>query len=236
MSYLKKIIFIYLILFSCATLADLESKSRAGLSYSLAFNPKVSRFQKDHIPIKLERFDRGSLIVEVPMNRYLDLGFAFDLTYARSTMNKNADLDLMKNKDRIWNAFLGLGFFIKPQYALKLGENDLVFYGSLMGGFGSSSLFTFGTQPMSDYSHKQGINKIPSVFPLYLESAPSLGIDFFFSSLIGIGLGAGYRVMWVCHPFVPYENSEKNPNKSDINYLWYDISSAYAMATLKLTI
>jgi hypothetical protein len=42
--------------------------------------------------------------------------------------------------------------------------------------------------------------------------------------------------MWVCHPFVAYEKSESNPNKSDINYLWYDISSAYAMATLKLTI
>jgi hypothetical protein len=237
MTNVKYIIAItYLILFSCATMANLESKSRAGLSYSLAFDPKVSRFQKDHIPIKLAQFHRGSLTVEVPMNRYLDLGFAFDFTYVKSSLGKDPGLDLTGGRDKIWNAFLGLSFLLKPQYAIKLGENDLVFYGALMGGFGSSTLFTFGSQPMSDYTHDLGINRIPTPFPFYLESTPSLGIDFFFSSLIGIGLGAGYRMMWVCHPFVPFKGSEDISRKTDLKYLWYDLSSAYAMATLKLTI
>lgn len=213
--------------------AELHAKTRAGMGYALGFSPGVSRIIDSGKVIKLDQFHRASLGVDFPINRYLVLGFAFDYTLAISPLGRDPNLDITHGTSRISTTLLGASFLLKPQLPITLGGTDLIFYASLIGGFGASTPITMGTQPLSNYEFA-GTKNIPTPFPLYLESSPEAGVELFFAEKFGIGLGAGYRVLWVVHPMVYPDGAQSNPTKDNRSAIWYDVTSFYAMATLKL--
>ena len=116
---------------------------------------------------------------------------------------------------------------------MAVGKSDIILYASLTSGIGASTPITFGTQPLSDYKFKD-TSTFPTPFPIYFESSPSIGVDVFFFSLVGVGLGAGYRILWVMHPMVGVKNKQPDMKKADESVIWYDITSFYTMITLKL--
>jgi hypothetical protein len=226
-------VFVYIALLFCASgKAEIHSKSRAGINYGLGLNPAVSRVIDGDSVIKLDQFHRISLTVEVPMYHYLSLGFAFDYTLAISPRHKNPVLDIAKDTSRISSSFLGASFIVTPQMPFTIGFVEAILYGSAIAGFGVSTPITFGTQPLSNYTYNNTSN-IPTPFPIYFETTPTAGIDFYFLSLIGVGLGVGYRMLWVMHPLVHAEN-DPSLSKDNRFAIWYDVTSFYLMATLKL--
>ncbi len=210
----------------------MENKSRAGLHYSLATTKDVSRIIGGEL-IKLEGLYRGGLAVEIPYNRFLVFGFSFDYTLANSPIY--GDKRLNKNNDikKISTTLLGLSAIIKPQIPFETSMGDIHLYSSFEGGGGGSTPITFGTQALSHYDHdKNPSGRFPSPFPLYLETSAKLGLEYFFSELVGLDVGFGYRVLWMVHPMVKPERYRQEP--SPYPALWYDVSSLFAFASLKL--
>lgn len=231
--FLKMIWFFYFIImgFAQPCLSEIYNKSRAGLNYGLSFNPAVSVITGGS-KIDLDHFHRIGINVEVPYNKYLNFGFGFDYTLLISPRLTDPRLAKDGEIKKISTTFLGLNGLVKPQYPFSFSFGDFSLYGALIGGLGASTPITFGTQALSDYRF-HGASTFPTPFPLYLESTVSSGIEMFFSELVGVDVGVGYRILWVAHPFVsvPDPGTRAADGRSII---WYDVSSLFAHFSIKL--
>lgn len=230
----KKILLKCFIVFFCSSygFANIHDKSRAGINYGLAFKPAVSRLVGGSV-ISLDAFHRGGINAELPYNQYLIFGFGFDYTLLMSPRMGHPDLNLNRDAKKISTTFLGLHGLIKPQIPFSTSIGDLGLYTALELGFGASTPITFGTQALSDYEF-QGASSFPSPFPLYLETTAMVGVEMFFSELVGIDIGVGYRDLWVAHPFVNtvYPDPSRTPDSRKV--LWYDVGTLFAQLSVKM--
>jgi hypothetical protein len=214
--------------------AALLNKSIFGASYDIAFSPQVGRHVVDGGPIKLRQFYRGSLEIMYPYFRYLALGVSIDYTLAISPNDNDPNLSFSKESAKIKSTFLGATANIRPQLPFAWDNTDLILYSQAQLGFGTSSPIAFGTQPLSDYSHKNTSN-MPSPFPLMFETTPKIGLQLFGWRFIGVDLAFGYRILWVVHPMVsiPKSKLKEGMSKDSRSAIWYDVSSLFLQAGLK---
>ncbi len=221
-----------LLLLNVSLHANMESKSRAGLHYSYAATRDVAKIIGGET-ISLEGLHRAGIGVDIPYNKFLLFGFSFDYTLANSP--RFGDKRLAKDNEvkKISTTFLGLSALIKPQIPFANPIGDFHLYTSLETGGGASTPITFGTQALSNYNHDENSSgRFPTPFPLYLETSAKLGLEYFFSELVGVDFGFGCRVLWVVHPMVKPENPRNSVSEHPA--LWYDITSLFGFASLKL--
>lgn len=207
-------------------------KSRAGLHYSAAIMPTVSTFISSGNKIRLAQLHRAGIAVEIPYNRYLNFGFSFDYTLAISPEYENEKYTMALDKRRISSTLLGISGFVKPTLPIPFPFGDLISYLSVEGGFGSSSPIMAGAQPLSDFRYEDKTT-IPSPFPLYLEATAKVGIEYFINEFLGADVGFGYRTLWLVHPMVNAPGVT-NDTPDSRSALWYDVTSFYVFASLKI--
>ena len=213
------------------SLSSIHDKSRVGVYYNYGFAPKASQLLDSQNKVNLSSFHYSGFQVEVPHNQYLAYGFSFDMLLVRSPNWARDNMGTSMVNSRVMA--MALSGLLKPQIPIPVPWGDLLGFLALEVGFGGTPALTMGAYNLSRREYDNSAN-VPSAFPILLNTAIQAGMEYYFSELIGVQLGVGYRALWFIHPLTERKNPEPGLPYTPESVLIYDVSALFASASIKL--